>query len=484
MLALALGGCASEDKLEPAAFGEVCGAQGPVRVIAMQPDEELRSLSVLDGRLYYAIAPRTDDPDAPRTDTLWTSGLCGEDPRPIAEGVRFVFAVDLWPDVLLGCREGDREIVSLDPAGERPPNLVFTTSCTAFSYGRDPPPHGIVSREGEDEEPATLLLHPYPDDPRTERSEPIVLLDPTSTPQYPISGRSSVRVAGDEALVHVTDGTLVRVSLPDGAVTVEQTGVYSFALSRDGRWLLHDLMPASGEPEPPPSPVFLTDRTTGVSTSLAQTWLYHNLNALYWADRGVAMLTLPNDVTRLYFLPGLDFADLPPGLAPQLLLPDGRWLLQDSQPHIRGTSLHVIDPRAPESLTLLFRGGNLVAVQPDGVIVVEAAPCCSASYLTDEGKLWFAPFDGRTPSRLAARASNFSRLRADGRLLTTVDLDDAGLGELLLVDLTTGREQSVDRRVMRNSFAAAEGHDEDVLRYLVDDGERSGVWLARIEAQE
>ncbi len=53
--------------------------------------------------------------------------------------------------------------------------------------------------------------------------------------------------------------------------------------------------------------------------------------------------------------------------------------------------------------------------------------------------LWFAPFDGSIPRRLADRVTQFCRL-AEGRVLTALNVGEDGLGDLIVADFNTREE--------------------------------------------
>jgi len=63
-------------------------------------------------------------------------------------------------------------------------------------------------------------------------------------------------------------------------------------------------------------------------------------------------------------------------------------------------------------------------------------------------------------------------------MISPVELDVDEIGVLVVVDLATGSEQRIDTKV--HSEWHAEAGEAPVVNYVVVDGERSGVWRARL----
>jgi hypothetical protein len=469
---MVLTGCGSEPARESAELAELCGVEGPLHLIALEADQRVYRVDVFEDRLYYATAHREGDQDPPvyGEPTLWSSGLCGEQRRKIADGITSTFSDERWPGLLLGCREQAREVVSLDPTGLQPAHVVFADiDC----WGGHDTSHGLVSLLAEDEGPGTLVLHRYPVDARTETSAPIVLLDPGLTPEHPISRRSRLRLTDDDAFILTDEQTLLRISLRDEDVVVEQTGVRDFEVSSDGRYLLYQDLNLTGDPDESEGAVILLDRIAGTGTTVAQTDLAYSPIPLAWVDLGVVPLMLSNGMLRVHFLPGLDFVDTRYGTYFRGATADGRWLLQGTD-----NRLYLGDAPRPEYFTYLFDGTAQLAadaISEDGVTLMNLTSCCSPS---DEGPLLFVPFDG-APRHLADRVSRARVSVDDRRLLTTVEIDEHGDGELVLVDLDTHDEQLVDTQV-GGTFRSLSEYGDRVFLYSVTDGERTGIWLIRL----
>lgn len=461
----------SEEASVPAALGEVCEVDGPFRMVGPTPGQLSFGVAVAADRLFYNQGSWPLAEGEKFAPELWSVGACGESPRRLGGDITQIFFDERWPDLLLGCREQTRDIVIVDPASAGPPHVVFAdTDCGAYAT-----PRGRLTRSGELDGPGGLVLHPYPEDPRSETSSPIELLGLDT----PISPGNGVVVRGDEVFFIGDDTALMRLDLPDGALTVEQTNVYTFNVSADGRYLLWQDTAVTGDSFGVEGAVSLRDRSTGDGMLLAKTSMAGS-TLLGPDEGGLVALRFPYAGLQLYFLPGLAPARLPDGFDLHARLPDGRWLLR----YILG-GLYIADLHDPKTLTPFFGDATIVRVEADGVILLEMPPLgLGSSEKYAEAALWFVPLDGRPARMLAERASYATRLLDDGRILTGVDLDEQGIGTLVLVDPDTRSEQIVDTQVMSGYAWSFPPLGDDVLRYQVDDGERSGIWLARLPPAE
>jgi hypothetical protein len=472
LLTLALAACATEDTREPAAFAEVCGVEGPFRLLPLAPGQALTSIWPVAGRFYYIVSDSAHAADEPEH-TLWSMGPCGEAPTLVADDISRLRSFALWPDLLLGCREQTRDIVSLDPAGIEPPHVVFADiSCYAHETT-----YGLVTF-GSNDEPSPLVLHPYPDDPRSEISEPVVLLDPLPVLDPAVVRQARVWTLQDEVLLLDENDALLRVALADGAVTIEQTDVRDFEVSRDGRYLLwQDLRTTNSDPSRPEGAVLLRDRTTGVGMSLAQTWLSYTGAALNRIDAGYIELVLRTGETRLFSLPTFGFIDLPRNIRLVVPVTDEQWLVGNSFAGPYGLS----DLSDGETITPLWPGsGGVVSLEGGRLIIQDIGPCCiGEDFFRDTGPLWSVPFDGSAPQRLTGDIGRFPRRVDERRMLASVDIDAGARATIVLVDLETRDEKLIDEGVS-GLFSRVGLLDEDRYWYLVEDGERSGMWVFRL----
>ena len=474
----------SPDELAPAELAELCGVEGPVRLLALEVDQAAHpEIQRIADRYYLSVKrlQRSKGQTKVVEEALWSVGTCGEAPRRIADDVSEVFTdPERWPGVLLGCRRAHDETVSFDLAGDEPPHVIFDHSiCRAERTS-----HGFLGVVGPEEGPASLILYPYPVDPRRDVPEPRVLVGPEVTPMHPIVGdlNAHLAVREDTASVLTADGDLLTVALADGALTVEQPHVRNFYISPDGRYLLYqDLGLTQDDPYRPEGVVFLRDRTTGEGGTLAQDWLNYSGHSLEFAALGVVTLTLRDDVVRVFFLPGLDFVDLPQSVVLRRQLADGRWLMQAWW---EGGPIYVGDLRDLEATTTLFGEAAILptSTSRDGITVAAVGGCCHPVDHDDEGAMWFVPFDGSPPRRLAERTSRYSVQLDERRVATALDIDADFIADIALIDLETGVAQLIDRRVdLWYGILPTLGLVEDQLySYQVVDGERSGVWLVRL----
>lgn len=476
-----------------AELGEVCGGPSPFRVLELEPDEVLmsdRPLRVHDRVLYVVSRRGEDEPDAtfPRTveSTVWATGPCGESPVQVATGIDSLFTLEIWPDIALGCEEATGRVVVLDPTGVDAPHAVFPELSARFGCALRWTPHGVLSVDEHDENLGALLLHPYPADPRTETSEPVVLLDPI---RLGPSNSSGTGIIGDVlytyedfVLALTPDDTLVRVDLADGAVTSLQTDVAVIEASREGRYVLwQDTTVTVDDPRYPGGRIFLRDLSTGTDAFLYETALAFSMFPMTWADHGLVQLGLgyvDRDPKRMFFLPELDHVDVSPALFLNARLDDDRWLGSSTW----GNRYELIDLRRGEYTRLFDRDADILHLDRDADILelLEMPQCCIEGDFRDEGPIWRVPLDGSTPQRLARRASRKTYRLADGRFLSTVDLDAGWLGPLVILEPDTEAELRVDDHVFAFSIDRSRADDDGIITYSVSDGDRSGVYLAQL----
>jgi len=478
-------GCGPE-VLEHAELDELCGQPAPVRLLEL-PDEPLTyssQVSHVDGRriLRVSFAGDTEERFGPPVGRmeLWSVGECGESPRLMADEFDSMeLYPEVWPDMSFGCNHDVGDVTTLDPEGTRPPNVVFRLSdCRGLET-----PHGIVTVEPHDEDLGALVLQPWPDDPWTQTAVPQVLLDPVRIRAVPSHTGPEfyevVAVLDDELFAITPDDELVSLSLLDGTLVVEATGVREFEASRDGRFLVwQDVEVTNDDEEWPAGAVFLRDRISDTNTYLVDTMLAATQpSAFTFIESSILRLRLGyinRDPERYWLLPSMTAVDLPAPLSAGYRLDDGRLLVSSYF-----TGPYSLFDMATEQVRTLFDHDGTASVHPDGsgIDVLQWVECCiNQDFGVTEGPLWSIPWDGPR-ELLAHRVTQGYVELSEGRLLTTVDVSAERVGSMIVIDPETLDEQLVDDHVL-TGFNDVENEDEVI--YGVTDGERSGVWLTKL----
>lgn len=445
-----MGGC-GEDAAEAVEYGELCGVEGAVRVLELAPDQRGWSASFGE-RLYHSLARvLPDDPPAWVDRELWSTGPCGESPVRVATEVWGPFVLERWPEQLFGCHE-DLGLVSLDPAGAVAPRPVFATRECYPTWTE----HGALVREehADDDKVTAVVLYPYPGDPRSDAPAAAVEL---------FDGCHSWRVSVGADQVHCAtpEGDLMRISLADRSVTLVQSGVGDYQFSADRRYLAWE---AIGEGD---QVLTLRDDSTGVSVGLGAA------SGFGFIAEPESLLLVSSSVERIYFLPGLDFIDLPRGVQLMKVMADGRWLLQAQG---REPWLSVFDPGDRSTTPLFSRAAWLVGIEAEAALVLEISPFYTLETLYDQGRLWSVPLDGSKARVVAERATRFVRRIGETWMMDMLDIDEEGFGALVLLDTADRSERVVEPRVYGWSFE----EEGQVVGYGLDEGERSGLWRARL----
>ncbi len=477
------------DPVEYAELESVCGAPSPLRILELASDEVVRageSLRVQDRVLYVVRHLDKDDPDAlystTAESTVWSMGPCGESPVQLATGIDDIFMLPVWPDVVLGCEKATGNIVVLDPTGAAEPHVVFPgvpqdwTGC-----GLNWTDFGLLSLEEHDDEFGALSLYPYPDDPRTGTSAPAVLIDPIRIGPGNSSGPgfrgNALYTYADEALV-LTPEDLVRIDLADGSASTLQPSVAAVSASRDGQTLLwQDATVTKDSPDYPEGKIFLRDRSTGGDVLLGEASLRFSGLPLSWLEQGIVQLALGaiNEPMRIFLLPGLEFVDVAGDQLLNARLADGSWVGST----LFGGYLERIELPSNARTRLFPRKARVFGHDDDAVYVLEGS-----GDLRNEGAMWRVPLDGSAMTKLADRATRFMARLEDGRLLGPVDAGAFYLASLVLVEPETRNESRIDDRVHFYSIDASRMKEEGIVSYSVADGERSGLYLARLPAVE
>lgn len=467
-------GC-GEVELEVAEFAELCGVAGPVRVLEHGPDETVYYRHQRVGeRLIFALGPSESlYPGVPLgpvdEEQLWTTGLCGESPTRLDDRYRDMFVIDRWPEVVLVC-DGEG-IHSLGAAGPLAPHLVFPGASCAPTWTE----FGLVQPDSA----GGLLFYPYPDDPRSGVAARLKL--PVTVRME--DGRPRFSGTEDGLLVLQLDRALVEVGLRDLAVTSVQAGVGDFVASPSGRYVLSKGPGPEGEPSWEPRPVTLNDRVTGVSVGLGDGRLEGlSQPALRWGDQGLLVVGL-REGTWLFRLPDLQGVQVPEGYAgariatvlPVDPLPDGRLIVRSAA----DSSLHSIDAATGELVPMFKSPGQVLGRTEAGTVVLGVHECCATASGLDEAAAWLLPDDGSEATKLARRSTMFGWLASDGSFMSIVGIDSGFRGELTRSDPVTGETRIVDDRVYP-ILGLGRTSEADIVRYSVQDGERSGIWQVRL----
>ncbi len=484
VVGLAALGCGDEPSYVE--YAEVCGEAGPVRVLELSPNERLDRLPWKFGeRVVYEIrraqvdAAGRPQPWSDFKGAIWTTGPCGEAPRELASGGQVVVTIERWPDVLLACDPSAGEVRVLDPGGVRPPHVVFAglRGCGLWP----PTEQGLMSfaprAEGEEETgQASLLLHRYPEDPYGDIAEVVPLLDAVRTQSRDNrSGDPRPQAFPEFVLALTPEDDLVRIGLGDGAVTTVQTGVATFITDAEGRYVLwQDVSPTNDDRYNPAGKLFLHDRDDGTNVFLGEAVLQYNYDALEYIERGIIYLNL--GAIRVFTLPGLGFLDLPPRGNARLALDETRWLMDG------WGSFSIVDIVTGEATTLYRGFGQMMRLSYQSFDLLVVPPLDVDDYegsLRVEGPLWYVPYEGE-PQRLAARASRYGHRFEDKRRAGLVDIGADFQGTLQLTDPATDAAPRIDEGVFVNVFVAPQVFGDDVVVYSIPEGERAGVWIARL----
>lgn len=474
---------------EPAELAELCGEAGPVQILALDPDRPLASVQdrgIFSGRRVLNVGYRGEGPASgafpPVGDgELWSVGACGEDPLLLAEGnPRLVDYSSLGFDVLLECDPESGRMSTLDPTGEHPGNAVFEThACFAW-----PTDDGLLTILPHDEDTGALVFQPWPDDPWTAPAEPIVLLDPvrmrTDTPHTGPAEYEVLGVTNDDYLAITTNDELIAISRVDAELITIATNVREFESDSTGRYVVwQSLEVTNDDPDWPEGPIFVIDRQTGQVTQLTEGALAHTLASAFTLESmGILHLRVEsNSIDRFYRLPTLESIDAPGDIMVHRAVDDTRALIGD---YFYGGPYLLFDTFTGE-LTNLFAGEGQVTINDSDITVLSGVDCCVADNSNrTAGKLLRVPYEGEYEI-LAERATLGYRFTTDGRVITPIDVGTDWIGSLIVVDPTTLDERLIDDHVFRFSPSARDELEGDPLVvYAVVDGERDGVWQARL----
>ncbi|MCX4243184.1 hypothetical protein [Paraliomyxa miuraensis] len=408
---------------------------------------------------------------SPSTTAIYSIDHCGEEPRLLANDIDFMYTSEGYSAALLGCNASSGDVFALDPSGEQAPTRLLK-DVGGKIY---PTLGGILGVErGSTEDFGTLTFHP---DITMPSAPSIALLDevvvPYTEPRY--NNTVFFSVAAETAFAVTRDGELVSIELPTRQATVLRTGVAAMDVSVDGRWVLWQ----EGTPEPPApqeaGPVHLLDRTSGED-------VYDDIGRVNVLDSNiridVALIDRADGSSSLVVLPSLERIDLegPGWFISHRSPPDGLLLGQrlDEQ---RRFSLYRMDLASGEPSFL----AEVDDIKVNGEEVIVAIEHDEWDY-----SYWRVLARAGEPELLAEHAY-WPAMLSEDRIATVRDIDDSHHGDLWIEDPGTGEHTLLDRDVFR--FVPGPhpelGHpwpyDDDVVAWSVHDGDRSGLWAARVQ---
>jgi hypothetical protein len=487
VIALALAAaCAVEpEPVEPAEFAELCGQAGPVQILHFEPWRRINSAR------YWAtfgerrvMNVRYEDTRVGR-EAVWSAGLCGEAPRRLVTGnlqSLYKFAQFEFPFV---CDFEIGRIQAIDPTGEHTPKTVFEAPghpCYVL-----PTDIGVVNvwPDAVGSETGALVLQPWPDDVWSDEVEPVVLLDSVNTYLGSNYGWAAMQGGGDEVLAVTGDDELVRVAVAEGSVEVIATGVRGFQLSYETadpehprRYLLWQRVEVThDDPELPEGEILLLDRVTNELTSLGEGSLQSVNYGLSWLESGLMTLRLrlgDELVLRLFRLPTLDFLDVDGAIDPDYMLADDRHLVVKVG---EDGSLAILDSETGELQTIDGNPANRYFWEQRVMTLLPEAEDGEGELLLLSG--------GDPPELVAERATYQHALLPDGRVLSTVNQDEDSVGELIVIDPASFAERLIDREVYWFSpLPIAETNGDATFSYAIREGDRAGIWLARLRPRD
>ncbi|WP_434420990.1 hypothetical protein [Nannocystis pusilla] len=449
---------------EDSEYAEVCGTPGPHRLLEFAPGERLRfkfGHERIDDRLYFITSTGPlQYPEPSETATVYSTGLCGEDRRRIADGIGLVFTREQLPGVLLGCRDLlDGPLFVLDPAGIAPPRRLAPAGCRVGEWST----HGLVQVVESAGDLGRVLFYPYPADLDAESMAPVVLAEAIQTPHYVLHD--------DELFALDPDDNLIRITVPDGEITVEQPAARGFKVSEDARYLVWEDLATADDAQGSPGDLVVRDRWTGVDTILAAA--PHSLSIGGFSSEEVELLQLDAfGGGRLIDLPSFVTTEFPPHRRIWHRFSDRQWLMEGED-----GGWYLFDPIAGAEVFITADPGDVQRATAEFMYFERRA---EGAARTDPSELWRYPYDGGEPEQLAQRVTAWDWL-SDERIYTLVDIDAEGLGDLVVIDPETLEERRLDSRVRDLGWLAwfTSIVENDTIAYQVLDGDRSGVWIVR-----
>lgn len=473
LFVLAAAACGGEqaDASGSAKLDDVCGETSPFRVLEADADGPRLvgwSERFVDGRrilgLHYA-----GEGEADGRRELWSVGPCGENPILLLDGTSSVgFYEAGWPDVLMHGVDG--KIWAVDPHGKRDPNPVFE----AVDDERRTP-HGLLGLAPHDADTVDVILQPWPEDPWGQEAERVVLAEGIPKPDELLWG------FGDYVHVLTADDELVRISLADRTVETLASAVKAYEVGGEAPYVVWQHLPPDEDPDASTGTVVAWNSETGETIEVTQEGRSAGLLMRVASDHDVLMLGVGPDgmsTSQIIRLPSLEsvasqgsFGFIVSGTGDGRILvggfdgKPGPYSLLDAE---TGMQSLLLDARGP-----VWYGDDAISV-PDGLSWPANAPEERYGVLQ---RAWYA--DGRTETLAARVTAQWLRLE-DDRIVTPVDLDDDDAGTLVLVDPESLAEQHVDAPVLGVERDELDG---STVIYPVPDGDRAGIWLAKLAAE-
>jgi len=470
-------GCGPEAPVPTTPLAELCGSADRVSLLSVGPDDYYLGSKIMPpDRLLvgYATLPSgadyPDDRASRLATTIYSIDRCGEDSRPIATGVDKLYYPEDHGGALLGCDTSAGDVFTLDPSGAAAPaRLLSDVGCLIYPSGG-----GIVGVERTPAEGfGTLTLHPdvtAPTTPTVALLEEIVV---ASTEPW-FNNTVFFAVAAETAFAITLDGELVSIDLSTGQATILRTGVAAMDVSDDGRWVLWQ----EGTPMPPgpedASALHLLDRSSGED-------VYDDVGRIAASSSNIradiALIVRADESASLVVLPSLERIDLEgPGWFISHRNPPDGLLLGRRLDDQRRFSLYRMDLATGEPSFLAEVDD--IEVHDDEVVLAQAHDEWDYSY-------WRVSARAGEPELLAEHAYQPAML-SGGRIASVRDIDDSHHGDLWIEDPGTEGATRLDRDVFRlmpgphPELGRAWPYDDDVVVWSVHDGDRSGLWAARV----
>jgi hypothetical protein len=474
------------EPVEPIELAENCGQTEPIRLLQYAPWRKVDfawHLGVFGDRRLLAV--HYDD-SAAAPQVLYSVGLCGEAPRQLLSGRLWLWTPpgQEWP---FACEPDSGELHVIDPSGERAPKLIARLPSCHLLWSEE----GIFTIRGDTEESVTgdLLGYWWPDDIWSDELAPVIIADDVktvwATPHQTVW--DVLQGSYDELFFVTTNDELTRMNLDDGQLEVVATDVRAFTLGNEpddselGHWpryvLWQDIELSNDDVENPEGEILLLDRTTNEVRSLGNSALGADLRATDWSTSGIVQLLVHVEdelVLRLFQLPSLSHVDVPASIEPRYMLADDRHLIVRFGEQGPIGTLDVQTGETVNFTSYFADHGSSYWWQQRAYALLPAAGG-GKSYA--EGELWL--IDGGDPPELFAnRATLVHGFMPDGRLITGVNLDPVAIGDLIVVD--DFEERLIAQDVLTSQVSVGPNVGEDMLTYSILQGERAGLWLARL----